>query len=146
MCEVMTGDVGTGDATGIRSSLSLDKDSRRFLNSFISRIEGLYAIVITDGDGVPVVKVMTEQTPPSVVKSSFLATVSLAIDQAGKVGIGKNKRIICMFNNYQVVHFNKCPLMVSLIASSSANTGMLLNLDAELSPLTDELKVAVDGI
>lgn len=47
--------------------------------------------------------VNTTETPDVVSKPNFLASVSLAVEQAGKLGSGKNRRIICMFNTFQVI-------------------------------------------
>nr|XP_042900420.1 ragulator complex protein LAMTOR3 isoform X2 [Parasteatoda tepidariorum] len=128
-------DIGSGDGANT---------AKAFLEDIIRRVEGLYAVVITDRDGIPVIKVSNPDTPEAVSKPSFLASVSLAVEQAGKLGNGKNKRIMCMFNSYQVIHFNKPPLLISLIASSKANTGFLLNLESELSVLGEEVNVVVE--
>lgn len=74
----------------------------------------------------------------------MLSTVATVTDQGGKLGLGKNKWIMATYNNYQVIHFNKSSLMVSLIASANANTGMLLNLEFELDTLIQNLKTAID--
>ncbi|KFM74931.1 hypothetical protein X975_08459, partial [Stegodyphus mimosarum] len=117
----------------------------QFLREMLHRVDGLLAVMITDRDGIPVVMSRTGKVPDVVSKQNFLASVSLAIEQAGKLGCGKNRRIMCMFNSFQVVHFNKSPLMVSLVASAEANTGLLLSLESELNDFIEDLK-AVIGI
>ncbi|GIY08040.1 hypothetical protein CEXT_173901 [Caerostris extrusa] len=119
--------------------------AKKYLQDIIKRVDGLRAIVITDRDGIPVIKVNAPDVPDPVSKLNFLASVSLAVEQAGKLGNGKNNRIICMFNTIQVIHFNKSPLMISLIASSKSNTGILLNLESELNGLVDDLKSAIES-
>ncbi|PRD21470.1 UNVERIFIED_CONTAM: lamtor3 [Trichonephila clavipes] len=109
------------------------------------KVDGLRAIVITDRDGIPIIKVNALEIQDPVSKPNFLASVSLAVEQAGKLGNGRNRRIICMFNTIQVIHFNKSPLMISLIASSKANTGILLNLESELNGLVEDLRTAIDA-
>ncbi|KAJ8045963.1 Ragulator complex protein LAMTOR3-A [Holothuria leucospilota] len=98
-------------------------------------IEGLEAVIIADRDGVPILKVSTELVPDASTRPAFLATFATAADQASKLGLSKNKTIICSFHSYQVVHFNKCPVYISLIATRDANTGLLLGLEPELESL-----------
>lgn len=98
------------------------------------------AIVITDRDGVPVFKVATEQTPELVLRHNFLGTFGLAANQASKLGMNTNESIICLYENYQVVQINKSPLLLTFIASSSTNTGMLLNLDKGIQEVLQDLQ------
>lgn len=106
-------------------------------------VEGLEAIVVTDRDGVPVIKVSTDAAPANALRPQFLSTFAMAADQASKLGLSNNKSIVCTYNQYQVIHFNKAPLVVSLIASTDANTGMILNLETELEDVLQELKTAI---
>uniref|UniRef100_A0A8C2QVG7 Ragulator complex protein LAMTOR3 n=1 Tax=Capra hircus TaxID=9925 RepID=A0A8C2QVG7_CAPHI len=85
-------------------------------------VEGLHAIVVSDRDGVPVIKVANDNAPEHALRPGFLSTFALATDQGSKLGLSKNKSIICYYNTYQVVQFNRLPLVVSFIASSNANT------------------------
>ena len=134
--QMTNGEFGGGDSP---------EAAKKFLQDIIKRVHGLYAIVITDRDGIPVVKVNVAETPDVVCKPNFLASVSLAVEQAGKLGSGKNRRIICMFNSFQVVHFNKTPLMISLVANGKANTGLLLNLENELNDFVEDLQTAINA-
>lgn len=66
-------------------------------------MEGLHGILITDRDGVPVVSVASEKAPELAMRASFLSTFGMATDQASKLGLGKNKTIICTYSSYQVI-------------------------------------------
>ncbi|XP_051821202.1 ragulator complex protein LAMTOR3 isoform X1 [Antechinus flavipes] len=99
-------------------------DLKRFLYKKLPSVEGLHAIVVSDRDGVPVIKVANDNAPEHALRPGFLSTFALATDQGSKLGLSKNKSIICYYNTYQVVQFNRLPLVVSFIASSSANTDM----------------------
>ncbi|XP_048853207.1 ragulator complex protein LAMTOR3-like isoform X3 [Brienomyrus brachyistius] len=101
--------------------LNMGDDLKRYLYKQLPSVEGLHAIVVTDRDGVPVIK-----------------------DQGSKLGLSKNKSIICYYNMYQIVQFNRLPLVISFIASSSANTGLIISLEKELVPLLDELRQVVE--
>ncbi|KAM7168075.1 ragulator complex protein LAMTOR3 isoform 1-T2 [Macrochelys suwanniensis] len=98
-------------------------DLKRFLYKKLPSVEGLHAILVSDRDGVPVIKVANDNAPEHALRPGFLSTFALATDQGSKLGLSKNKSIICYYNTYQVVQFNRLPLVVSFIASSNANTG-----------------------
>uniref|UniRef100_A0A8C2DD50 Ragulator complex protein LAMTOR3-like n=1 Tax=Cyprinus carpio TaxID=7962 RepID=A0A8C2DD50_CYPCA len=107
-------------------------------------VEGLHAIVVTDRDGVPVIKVANDNAPEYALRPTFLSTFALATDQGSKLGLSKNKSIICYYNTYQIVQFNRLPLVISFIASSNANTGLIFSLEKELVPLIEELRQVVE--
>lgn len=115
---------------------------KRELNQLIKSIPGLLAILIIDRDGVPLIEVHKEPTPELAMQASTLSLTVLAADQVSKLGFGKNNTVCCEYDNYQVITFNKMPssLVVTLIASSHANTGMLLALNSEFDGVLNELK------
>lgn len=81
---------------------------KKFLYGLLSDIEGLHSILVTDRDGVPVLSVADEEAPELALKPNFLSTFAMATDQGSKLGLGKNKTVICMYSNYQV----KCILSI----------------------------------
>ncbi|XP_064306087.1 ragulator complex protein LAMTOR3 isoform X2 [Phalacrocorax carbo] len=85
-----------------------------------------------------------DNAPEHALRPGFLSTFALATDQGSKLGLSKNKSIICYYNTYQVVQFNRLPLVVSFIASSNANTGLIVSLEKELTPLFEELRQVVE--
>ncbi|XP_047467943.1 ragulator complex protein LAMTOR3 isoform X1 [Mugil cephalus] len=97
-------------------------DLKRYLYKQLQSVEGLQAIVVTDRDGVPVIKVANDNAPVHALRPGFLSTFALATDQGSKLGLSKNKSIISYYNTYQIVQFNRLPLVISLIASNNANT------------------------
>ncbi|XP_072553852.1 ragulator complex protein LAMTOR3 isoform X2 [Paramormyrops kingsleyae] len=111
---------------------------------FFFSVEGLHAVVVTDRDGVPVIKVANDNAPEYALRPAFLSTFALATDQGSKLGLSKNKSIICYYNTYQVVQFNRLPLVISFIASSNANTGLIISLEKELAPMIEELRQVVE--
>ncbi|XP_068208566.1 ragulator complex protein LAMTOR3 [Palaemon carinicauda] len=90
------------------------------------------------------VSVSTEDTPELGMRPAFLSTFGMATDQAGKLGMGKNKRMVCIYGNYQVVHFNKLPLVITVIGTSTANTGLLMELEDQFSHIVSQLVPVVD--
>ncbi|XP_009883836.1 PREDICTED: ragulator complex protein LAMTOR3 [Charadrius vociferus] len=136
---------GAADLWVLLSGLGLEKkDLKRFLYKKLPSVEGLHAIVVSDRDGVPVIKVANDNAPEHALRPGFLSTFALATDQGSKLGLSKNKSIICYYNTYQVVQFNRLPLVVSFIASSNANTGLIVSLEKELTPLFEELRQVVE--
>ncbi|VFV40035.1 Hypothetical predicted protein, partial [Lynx pardinus] len=96
-------------------------------------------------DGEPIIKVANDNTPEHALRPGFLSTFALATDQGSKLGLSKNKSIIiCYYNTYQMVQFNRLPLVVSFIASSNTNTGLIVSLEKELAPLVKELRHIVE--
>lgn len=64
-------------------------------------------MLVTDRDGIPLIRVANEHAPELAMKPSFLSTFTMATDQSSKLGLGKNQTIICMYSNYQVTSFNE---------------------------------------
>uniref|UniRef100_A0A8C6P010 Late endosomal/lysosomal adaptor, MAPK and MTOR activator 3 n=1 Tax=Nothobranchius furzeri TaxID=105023 RepID=A0A8C6P010_NOTFU len=85
-----------------------------------------------------------DNAPVQALRPGFLSTFALATDQGSKLGLSKNKSIICYYNSYQIVQFNRLPLVISLIASSGANTGLIMSLEKELTPLIEDLRQVVE--
>ncbi|XP_034950879.1 ragulator complex protein LAMTOR3-A [Chelonus insularis] len=118
-------------------------EMKKFLYQLLNSVEGLHSILITDRDGVPVISVSSDKAPELATKASFLSTFGMATDQGSKLGLGKNKTIICMYSSFQVIQMNKLPLVVSFIASRTSNTGHILLLEDKIDPILTSLKSAV---
>ncbi|RWS10101.1 hypothetical protein B4U79_08212 [Dinothrombium tinctorium] len=118
---------------------------RRDLLTLIHSVKGLQAIVITDRDGVALIKVNSELAPELSMRPAFLASTVVTSEQCSKLGSGKCKAITCFYENYQVVHFNKNPLLITLIASINANTGMIKALETQFEPILTDLKKVVNA-
>lgn len=61
--------------------------------------------MVTDRDGTPLIRVTSDDVTPEVglaTRPTFLATFTMATDQASKLGLGKNQSIVCQYSNYQV--------------------------------------------
>jgi len=113
---------------------------RKALFQILSSYDGLYAIIISDRDGVTILKANIETVPELSLRMNFLSTFGTATDQASKLGMGRNNRIISMYQNHQIIQFNKLPIVITLIARASANTGFLLTLEDKLEPFVHALQ------
>ncbi|KAM7305985.1 ragulator complex protein LAMTOR3 [Ixodes scapularis] len=119
-------------------------EMKKHLVQLMSRVQGLQAIVFTDREGVPLIKACTESAPEHALRGSFLATVGMAMSQGNKLGLGKCNKMVSSYGNYQVVSFNRHPLTITLVASSTANTGMILNLEEDLTTISQSLRSVVE--
>ena len=113
------------------------------MKTLLQSEEGLEAIIVSDRDGVHFVEAKKEDISASVLKPPFLGTFSIASEQASKLGLGKNKAIISYYTTHQVVQFCHFPLVVTFIAKSNANTGMIYLVEESLHDAIGDLKAAV---
>ncbi|XP_065838851.1 ragulator complex protein LAMTOR3-like [Oscarella lobularis] len=120
------------------------EDIQEFFKTLLPTVDGLEGILVTDRDGIPIVKSTMTSIPLPATKPGFLATFSLASEQGGKLGLSHNTAIVSMYSGHQLVQFNHHPLMVTLIARDTANTGSLMGLENEILAAIKDLKIAVE--
>jgi len=123
------------------------QETQRELVHLMDAIPGLLAVVITDRDGVPILKASKDGVPESALRPSLLSALSTTSDLQGyKLGNGKCQVVICEYQHFQVVIMNRPPFIITLVGSSTANTGRMLNLGEEsFSPILEELtKIVVE--
>lgn len=109
-------------------------------------IEGLYAIFVTDRDGVPIVKTAMDNSPDVAIRPTFLAAHGAALEQTSKMGLGESKHMICTYNQHKMVLLNFNPILVTLIGSSDMNSGLLIGLRQELEPTIKLLHSIVSNV
>lgn len=110
------------------------------MRKLMNTVNGLHAIVVSDREGVPILKVADQVAPELALRAAYLSTFGHMSDQASKIGMGNNLAIISIYDNLQVVQVNKNPLMVTFIADSESNTGEILNLELDLQDVLNDLK------
>ncbi|KAK9875969.1 hypothetical protein WA026_011070 [Henosepilachna vigintioctopunctata] len=121
----------------------MSEETKKVLHDIISKIPGVYCILVTDREGVPVVKVCAENAPEGATKFGFISTFGLAVDQGSKLGLGRTSTLICYYSEFQVVQMNKLPLVITFIASKKCNSGHILALQNQLELLVSELSIVV---
>src|SRR5438132_1041166 len=98
----------------------------------MKEVPGLLVICISDRDGVSIIKSCLKQVDKNMdnmLKPCLLAASSSCTgDQANKLGIGICSSVVCQYDNFQVVSFNRPPFLVSMIANKDTCTGLLLGL------------------
>ncbi|CAD7080049.1 unnamed protein product [Hermetia illucens] len=118
-------------------------DVKRYFTNLLQKVSGLFCILVTDRDGVPLIRIDNKTIEDIDLPPSLFSTFALATDQAGKLGLGKNKTIISMYSNYQIVQMNKLPLIVTFVGTENCNTGHILALEKSIDGYLDEIKLAV---
>ena len=119
------------------------EDLQRYLKTLLQSEEGLQGIIVSDRDGVHLVEAKDDSISSGVLKPPFLGTFSIASEQASKLGLGRNKSIISYYTSHQVVQFCHFPLVVTFIAKTNANTGMIYLVEEGLRDAIGDLKAAV---
>ncbi|CAL1544559.1 unnamed protein product [Lymnaea stagnalis] len=121
----------------------MTEELKTYLLKLMGTVEGLHAIAITDRDGVVIVKVTGQMAPDPALRPPFLSVFGVMAEQASKMGIGSNKRIINYYSTYQTVQVNHHPLLLHFIADKNANTGLILELENELADVLKEINKVV---
>lgn len=119
------------------------EETRKSLQDLLTKVNGLYCILITDRDGVPLLKVGSDKVPDQATRPNIISTFGLAVDQGSKLGLGKTSTLICSYSQYQVIQMNKLPLIVTFVTSNTCNTGHIFELEKQLNPIISELNLAV---
>ncbi|XP_005096641.1 ragulator complex protein LAMTOR3-A [Aplysia californica] len=121
----------------------MTEELKSYLNKLMKTVDGLHAIIITDRDGVVIVKVSSQLAPDTALKPSFLSVFGVMTEQASKMGIGVNRRIINFYDRYQTVQLNNNPMHVHFIADQEANTGNILELENDLLDVLKDISKVV---
>ncbi|XP_059170260.1 ragulator complex protein LAMTOR3-A-like isoform X1 [Physella acuta] len=121
----------------------MTEELKSYLFKLMATVEGLFAIAITDRDGVVIIKVANQMAPDSALRPPFLSVFGVKTEQASKMGMGPNKRIINFYDKYQTVQINNHPLLLHFIADKNANTGLILELENELDDVLKDVSKVV---
>ncbi|XP_076443847.1 ragulator complex protein LAMTOR3-B-like isoform X2 [Babylonia areolata] len=116
------------------------EEVKMYLRKLIQSVDGLHAIVVSDRDGVPVLKMSDEHAPEKALRPAFLSYFSHMTDQASKIGLGNNESVTAFYENIQVVQINKHPLLLTFIADSDCITGEIRCLELDLLDLLEEIQ------
>jgi len=114
-----------------------------FFEKLTTRIPGLQSVLVSDRDGVSLVKVVHASFNEQSAENSLAAAFVVATDQASKLRMGKNKTLLSFFKDHLIVHLNNLPIVITLIADQDANAGMLLALAPELTQALSGLSSSI---
>ncbi|KAH8547958.1 Ragulator complex protein LAMTOR3 [Umbelopsis sp. PMI_123] len=105
--------------------------------------KGLKAALLTDREGVVVLEYIAPDAPAGVMDPSLSTAFSIANNQASKMGLKKNKSIIGVYGLHQVIQIDCYPLIISLVADATANTGVFLDFGDELQKMVEPMVAAL---
>ncbi|GLE03318.1 hypothetical protein PINS_up012208 [Pythium insidiosum] len=123
------------------------------LQSVLQRFDALEGILVSTVEGVPLLKVTSlTDTEPSVVAggNDFVETVLPTVfagvaEQIGKLRFGVVQSVSAFYGDVAVLHINAQPLVVTLVASQSAQIGALHALVPQLRDALAPLKKCVES-
>uniref|UniRef100_A0A183C7B3 Robl_LC7 domain-containing protein n=1 Tax=Globodera pallida TaxID=36090 RepID=A0A183C7B3_GLOPA len=110
------------------------------LENLIKLTPDVQSILILDGDGVPVVSAGEEIRN----RSQYSISYNTLIEQAKKLGMGEQKFWSFRYEMNQVVLLKKGVFAVFIMASASANMGILCSMSAQFEPILEECKTIVN--
>ncbi|KAI9248655.1 Ragulator complex protein LAMTOR3 [Sporodiniella umbellata] len=101
--------------------------------------DGLLLATVTDRDGVIVLKCKSENAKEELLEPTLATTFAVTNNQASKLGLGPHQGMISVYDLYQLIQWIDHPLMIHLVAHTSANTAIFMNLGQELLRLIKPL-------
>ncbi|KAL1930830.1 hypothetical protein VTP01DRAFT_9967 [Rhizomucor pusillus] len=101
--------------------------------------DGLKAALVTDKDGVAILKCISPDAPANIAAHAVPATFAVVNNQASKLGLGQNTSIVTMYDLYQVVQLDHNPMIITLVGDAASNTGRLKVLGRDIMQMTQPL-------
>ena len=114
---------------------------RQLITDVATGTPGVVGVVISDKDGVPVLKAAIESNNllEGCFRHQFLSVFGTLSEHGQKMCLGPTSSIMATFDDYQVVHTYQDPLVLTIIASNEALTGQLMSLASALKPLVCDI-------
>ncbi|KAF7731388.1 hypothetical protein EC973_000196 [Apophysomyces ossiformis] len=122
--------------------MTLEKTFEQLCDRFF--LDGLKAAMVTDRDGVVILKRVSDDVSDKVMEPTISTTFAVANNQASKLGLKRNKCIVSMYDIYQVVQLEHNPLVITLIGDAAGNTGHYMNLGRKITEVTQPLVDALN--
>ena len=116
------------------------EELRKHLSSHLTPESGLVGLILSDREGVPLLRATKAECPDSVTRPAFLAAFAGSSQEVGgKLGLGRNTSLVAVYGQYQVIHHQHQQVIITMVASSGANTGqtsvLLCSITYTLFPL-----------
>ena len=100
------------------------EELRKHLSSYLTPESGLVGLMLSDREGVPLLRATQAGCPDSVTRPAFLAAFAGSSQEVGgKLGLGRNTSLVAVYGQYQVIHHQHQQVILTMVASSEANTG-----------------------
>eukprot|EP00919_Chromeraceae_sp_WS-2016_P068776 GHVR01162759.1.p1 GENE.GHVR01162759.1~~GHVR01162759.1.p1 ORF type:complete len:131 (+),score=17.85 GHVR01162759.1:41-433(+) len=115
-----------------------------FLDKLCDQIEGLQAILVTDREGVVIVRSPTHFAQDARSEQMITTIFSICSEQTSKIDrLGDTNYAVSFFSGLIYLQANELPLVVTLIASPEVNTGHLIDLLSPIRSALSDLRKAV---
>jgi len=114
-----------------------------FFRKLISRVPGLQLVLLTDRDGVELLKVSNGDYKENVLCSTMAATFASASEQASKLKLGINQTITSFVENEVVVQISYLPVVISLFGDETMNPGLLISFAPEIRNILEPLQASI---
>lgn len=116
---------------------------KQLLNDYIVSVPGILGIILSDKEGIPIIRCKVDDCPESALKAQFISAHCTAAEQANKLGMGSNETIMAVYKNYQVLHMNHAGIVISVIATADAILNEVKSAAEKMKPLVQDISVAV---
>ena len=138
------------------------EELRKHLSSHLTPESGLVGLILSDREGVPLLRSTKAECPDTVTRPAFLAAFAGSSQEVGgKLGLGRNTSLVAVYGQYQVIHHQHSQVILTMVANSEANTGQtpltrgsihhyycyiagyLLNMSESLKPFLTDISNAI---
>ena len=100
------------------------EELRKHLSSHLTPESGLVGLILSDREGVPLLRSTKAECPDTVTRPAFLAAFAGSSQEVGgKLGLGRNTSLVAVYGQYQVIHHQHHQVILTMVANSDANTG-----------------------
>jgi mitogen-activated protein kinase kinase 1 interacting protein 1 len=72
---------------------------------------------------------------------AFTSTMSSSVHNTDAIGLGAQEYIITTFDNFHLLQWNWLPVIVTYVASTNANLGLMINSASDLQQRLLKLQV-----
>merc|ERR1712060_479254 len=111
--------------------------------SMLQELPGLKAMLVCDTEGVILLRAGNAD---EAALQRMSATFAQTTEHAHKLGLGKNQHMTAFYENSVVVHANRAPLVLTLLADADANVALLLDALPQLVNALEPLQQLVETL
>eukprot|EP00038_Savillea_parva_P011684 m.199330 g.199330 ORF g.199330 m.199330 type:complete len:121 (+) comp20720_c0_seq1:41-403(+) len=98
----------------------------------LERVPGLLAVVVTDKDGAVVAQAAVEGFSADSIPRYILAKAAEVLDTTTKLGAGNAVASLADYDNLKIAYAESHQLVIHLIGSKEANSGLMLEMHDEV--------------
>ncbi|KAM7533530.1 hypothetical protein Aperf_G00000122895 [Anoplocephala perfoliata] len=121
------------------------KSISEHLRCYLSSVNGIVGIYVSDKDGVRIVGVSMEDAPEHAFMSFVVTTFMNSLEQFAKLGFGRVESMLSKYQEmtlFQSVYIHSPatpPLYLTVVGTGTCDLGALITLEVPLRPLLSHL-------